>query len=313
MGTTFHAPYPWNDISPLANGRRAVVAVPYIGKGGARQLNIAKGSLLVTCFTPLAVKAGQVDPREIIAFIRRGVKVHSHAELHAKVYVIGRTAFVGSANLSSRSSRIPEACIKTSDPKIVASARTFVEDLAGNPVTLEEAKSWVDLYPKDGERFWGMPVAKRTASQKKPRSRLWISPVESTDYDDAESEAIRRGSEIAVKKIQDDKPMKLDHATANGSCKIEKGDWVCWRWKKGQSYAFECPAKVIYIEPVVGKKEKVIFVEKPKFMRDIISPRIKQKFGDSASAFIFSGASEKLVRSSELDLEFRRLWSYFRK
>jgi phosphatidylserine/phosphatidylglycerophosphate/cardiolipin synthase-like enzyme len=60
------------------------------------------------------------------------VRLYVHETLHAKVFVVGRTAFIGSANLSARAhaDETVEAAIQTTDPAIVADAREFVRELA---------------------------------------------------------------------------------------------------------------------------------------------------------------------------------------
>ncbi len=312
MASTFYAPFPWDEISPYADGKRGVVAVPYIGKGAKRILNLAERSVLVTAFTPDAVKAGQVDPREILAFIRRGVKVHSYDSLHAKVYVFGRTAFVGSANLSQRSKRVAEACIKTSEPSVVAAARAFVLDLMGDPVTPEQAKSLFDLYPKDGERLFGIPQNRKAEKTRSPRGRLWVQPVSSADFDEAQSEAKQKGTLEAKKKSSGDVRLKLDMSVMSSKAKVGRGDWIVWRWAKGRGYEFECPAKIIHLERVGKRNEVIVFAEKPKYTKNIGSPKVRNELESASEAFIYPRTGVRLVRSSEVDLKFRRLWSFFR-
>jgi len=54
----------------------------------------------------------------------------SPQNFHAKVFVLGQTAFVGSANASRNSSRyLVEAAIAVGDVQIVEAARAFVESL----------------------------------------------------------------------------------------------------------------------------------------------------------------------------------------
>jgi hypothetical protein len=87
-------------------GRRgAWVAVAYFGKGAARLLRLRKGSQLVVDASENAVKSGLTCPDDLIALLKRGVRIFSIANLHAKVYVFGNAALIGSANASQHSAR----------------------------------------------------------------------------------------------------------------------------------------------------------------------------------------------------------------
>lgn len=312
MATTFHAPHPRNEIGPLADGKRGVVAVPYIGKSGSKILNLATGSVLVTCFTPEAVKAGQVDPKEILAFIRRGVRVHSYSYLHAKVYVFGKTAFVGSANLSKNSQNLAEACVKTTDKKVVEAAKNFVLGLTGNPVTPEEAKSLIPLYPKSGERMFGVTRGKEKSGLKNPRSRLWICPVIDDDYDEVEQAEVVEGKRIAKVRMNDSSLPKLDQIVYEERTNISEGDWLSQRWKNGRGFNFECPAKVIYIRPIKGRPGSIIYMAKPKNMKKVSSSVARSRIGEDAASLTYTSESDRLIRASNVDIKFRRLWGYFR-
>ena len=103
------------------------MAVPFIGRGASYRLPLRKGDLLVTRFNRTSVSSGHVDPKELVAYINRGVEVQSVDNLHAKVYVFGSTAVVASANLSSESEhRLIEAGCSIRNPRMVAACRSFV-------------------------------------------------------------------------------------------------------------------------------------------------------------------------------------------
>src|SRR5437879_954134 len=105
MATTFLSANIWPELRRLAKSksRRALVAVPFVGRNAARQLALRAGDILVTKFDEAAIRQGLVSPHAIVAFIQRGVNVYSVSNLHAKVFVFGRRAIVGSANVSSLS------------------------------------------------------------------------------------------------------------------------------------------------------------------------------------------------------------------
>lgn len=85
MTLKFHAPHPWPQIKKYAAKQKSWVAVPFLGKGSAIDLPITEGSVLVTRFNRESIKAGQVNPSEVLKLINRGVQVYNYSSLHAKV------------------------------------------------------------------------------------------------------------------------------------------------------------------------------------------------------------------------------------
>ena len=78
----------------------------------------------------------QVSPDELGKYLRRGIKISTVHDLHAKVFVLGGTVVVGSTNVSwSSENRLREAVVVTRDRSVVASARRFIEDIDSFPVT----------------------------------------------------------------------------------------------------------------------------------------------------------------------------------
>src|SRR5690349_2161173 len=103
----------WKHISKAARAAKSNsdVAVAYWGGGGSKLLPLLRGSTVVVDMSLSAVRSGQTNPSDLLRLMKRGVDVHSVANLHAKVLVCGKTAFVGSANASSHSAGcLLEAC-----------------------------------------------------------------------------------------------------------------------------------------------------------------------------------------------------------
>ena len=106
MGVKLLTDTVWARLSVLARRPRrsaAAVAVPYLGVGAAKRLPLRRGDLLVTRFDDAAITAGLVDPRDVDKYLQRGVDVHAVTNLHAKVFVLGSCAVVGSTNISANS------------------------------------------------------------------------------------------------------------------------------------------------------------------------------------------------------------------
>src|SRR5262249_7571845 len=73
---------------------------------------------------------GQTCPDDLIALSRRGVRVFSIANLHAKAYVFNNMASIGSANASRHSAEVLiEAMAVTSDVRTVKKVRRFVQSM----------------------------------------------------------------------------------------------------------------------------------------------------------------------------------------
>lgn len=125
----------------------ADVAVAYFGQGAARLLPLRPGSRLVVDASDGAVRAGQTCPAELLKLQSRGVRIYSAPCLHAKVYVFGRRAYVGSANASGRSANtLVEAVVEVQDRAAVAAARRFVLEQCGPELGPDHLKSLAKIY-----------------------------------------------------------------------------------------------------------------------------------------------------------------------
>src|SRR5436190_15520236 len=137
----------WPRLKELAHrADRACAAVPFFSQGGAQRLPLKDGDLLVTRFDDSAIKSGVTDPREILKLVKRGVSVHSVSNLHAKVYVFGESAIVGSANVSALSERLVEAAVESNDEIVVRACRQWIESLTGDVIEPEYAEAKIPLY-----------------------------------------------------------------------------------------------------------------------------------------------------------------------
>lgn len=129
MIAAFLGPSVWSHITKAvrANADRCDVAVAYFGKGASRLLPLTSGSRLIVDASEPAVASGQTCPADLLKLVKRGVHVYSVANLHAKVFVLGRSAYIGSNNVSQRSSsQLVEATVRVTDALTVRAARSFV-------------------------------------------------------------------------------------------------------------------------------------------------------------------------------------------
>ena len=122
----------WGDLTKAAqtSTQPAHVAVAYFGKNSKVLLPLRRDSALVVDASEATVGSGQTSPSDLAALHRSGIRVFSYPNLHAKVFVFDRLAFVGSSNVSRRSSStLTEAILETSKASAVRAARSFVQSL----------------------------------------------------------------------------------------------------------------------------------------------------------------------------------------
>jgi hypothetical protein len=136
----------WKTIaSTAAAGRPRWIASPYVGKGAADLLPLQRGDVLLCSLTLENCRAGSVVPSELRALRRRGVRVYTRGDLHAKVFLLGRRAIVGSANLSANSRDVlDETGVVVSERREVASIRDWFAMRLVEPVERE----WLSVCEK---------------------------------------------------------------------------------------------------------------------------------------------------------------------
>jgi hypothetical protein len=157
----------WDELARL--GRTAVpkaVAVAYAGKGAEHLLQLRAGDVLVLDGSDRALASGVTHPAAVQAWLNAGAEVYSYEGLHAKVLVVGRTAVIGSANLSHHSrDHLWEAGVVTEELALVREARAVVKALLGDPRIVPLDDYWV-------EHAWKV-YRQRPSSRKPSAPRMW--------------------------------------------------------------------------------------------------------------------------------------------
>lgn len=171
-------PKAWKAITAAAQRRptTAFVATPYFGKAGARLLPLERGSRLVVNASMDALRSGQTCPQALLHLHRRGVAIYSEPRLHAKVYVFGTLAFIGSANASDSSANtLIEAVLQSAQRETVQQCREFVRQLTRKlvPAGEEQIKAWTKVYREPRHTQPRAPSSKRVRSYP----RVWIVHV----------------------------------------------------------------------------------------------------------------------------------------
>ena len=274
MANQFLQPSPLGRLTVLAAKSRAFVAVPFFGVNGAKLLPLKQGSVLVTRIDAASVKSGHVDPREIVKLLKKGVQVFLCANLHAKVYVFGKTAVIGSANISSTSAGLVEAAIETTEPSIVSEAKDFIEELCADPIGIEYAKSLIPLYPLDQIRG-----SRGSSKNEAEFSKVWLSAVYEDPWDDEVVESDKKARLKATKKISDAATHKLDaiHWESGNWKKLQPGERVIKRTSAGRGFVYEAPARIVLIQEI--RAGALVYLERQKRLRNVTSAEVRKMLG----------------------------------
>lgn len=152
------------------------MAVAYLARGATKLLTLGKGDVLVVDMGDASVKAGRTDPQELLHYLAAGVSVFSVENLHAKVFVFGKTVIVGSSNVSTHSrDRLVEAGLEIANPKLRTRVTKWIKSIALAPVTPGLAKAKLRIYnaPKwgSGGKAGGKKRGNRSTATV---GRLWV-------------------------------------------------------------------------------------------------------------------------------------------
>lgn len=288
----------------------AHVAVAYFGKEASKLLPLPAASRLVVDASEHAVKSGQTCPDDLRAELSRGVLVYSVPNLHAKVYVLGRQAFIGSPNVSRTSAgQLIESLIATKEAKVVADARRFVKGLCLHRLSPELLKNLAKLYrPPKGGRF---KTRKQAVNRKGviPRiPKLKIAQLERIDYSAKEQEVHEAGLRVAKSKMKRRSSIELESFQYPGRIVYSPNDVVIQITDEGNGRRMVSPpGNVIYVRKYRKARGAAFFIylELPKDKRRRDLRKIIGHLGKGARKKL---KREGLVRNAAFARELLALW-----
>ena len=149
MTTKFLGSDIWREITAVAKASQkpCLAAVAYFAKGASSRLPLPDGSRLVVNASEWNVKSGATCPADLLKLFNSGVRIFNEPSLHAKVFVFGKTAYVGSTNVSKTSAEDHiEAALRTTDSPAVHAARVFVDEHCNIELGPERLKDLQKIY-----------------------------------------------------------------------------------------------------------------------------------------------------------------------
>ncbi|HQN96273.1 MAG TPA: hypothetical protein PLM61_07870 [Thermoanaerobaculales bacterium] len=295
----------WTAITGSARRtkRRSWVAVAYFGKDGHKLLPLRPGSHLAVDASEAAVKSGMTCPAALKKLVAKGVRVYSVENLHAKVFVVGSTAFVGSPNASHHSAgTLVEAMVETSDRRTVAEAKAFVGDLC-----------LVELGPKAINRLTKMYRPPHIVGRRQQRrrtatrtdqpllSRVYLAQLDPEEPPASSKMAEEQGESRARTRMRHPRSHELERIWWHGNVvPLREGDVAVQILKEADGRRMVSPpGTVVHLERWRRGRGGVTFVylEVRKKRRKALNQLARQ---------IGEGAEKRLSRGGTVNQEFAK-------
>jgi hypothetical protein len=265
----------WPEISNAVQDAQkpCLAAVAYFGKGSSNLLPLSMGSRLVVNASERAVVSGQTCPEDLQKLVQRGVTVYSVPNLHAKVFIVGRTAYIGSNNVSNNSaSTLMEAAVRTTDTGVVNAARKFVNELCLDELTPEFLEQLNRLYHPPQFPGGGRAKGKMEGTSNRPGlPRLLLAQLKRVNWSERENELYEAGLSQAKKLRKHPRSWIVDDFSYYGKCPFQLGNSVLLVTDEGDGNVFVTnPGKVIYVKPqekVGNKLVSFVYLERPERRR----------------------------------------------
>ena len=191
----------WAEITKAVKTSKvkSMVAVAYFGQNAAAMLPLKKGSILLVDASEKSVKCGHTCPAELLKLYYKGVQIYSLENLHAKIYLVDKNMFIGSANVSGNSARVlKEAIIKTNDKRSLEDAKEFIILHCRIEMGDEELKRLEKIYnpPKNG----GPRSTLKKTNPKGTQPKFIVVKLEAHTWTKEENAQFQMGLKDAKKK-----------------------------------------------------------------------------------------------------------------
>lgn len=292
MKTTLIAGDVWPQLSAAAKSttRPSYVAVAYFSEHASKLLTLRPNSWLVVNASRAAIQSGQTHPATLLKLVQRGVRVYSVSDLHAKVFVFGKRAFVGSANVSRSSSQsMIEAMVVTTERGAVTEARDFVSGLCKEELSPEFLRSLQKHYKRP--HFTQAPTRRRRRmSVRTPPLR--IAKLVLGDRPKEEAAIERAGRKAARAAREHGRGWELQGFRWGGVCPFKEGDYVMQAIDQGDGKRLvEPPGRVLKVAHARPRRGRAayVFLEVPKVGRRPSIATLAKRLGYGAKKALMRG------------------------
>ncbi len=259
----------------VARGRR-YVASPYLTAGVVRALRLKRGDVLLCALSPANARNGSTDPREVKRLQSKGVLVYLSDSLHAKVYLLGRQAIVGSANLTLRSrSALDEAAVLLRDKESLQEIRAWFGARLHSPVQSE----WLDkcLVAYRPPRSRGTPRGGSTRRKStEPRGGVLLASLVPRVDSQQEEKWIEADEKVARRRLERPRLSTVESIRWGGAKRFKVGDEIVQMLRDGKDIWVYPHSKVVHVRRQSGPKggtRSYVYVELPRSYRRV---RFKQ-------------------------------------
>jgi hypothetical protein len=284
MTTEFLGSDIWTEITAVAKASQkpCLAAVAYFAKGASSRLPLPKGSRLVVNASESNVKSGATCPADLLKLLNHDVLIFNEPRLHAKVFVFGKTAYVGSTNVSKTSAedRI-EAALRTTDSSAVHAARAFIDEHCLQELGPERLKELQTIY-REPKYPGGARKRKALVSRVKGPTvpRVFLVQLSRIDLTE-EQEALRDSGQAKAKRRRiHPRIWTLNNFQWERRSHFEKDDIVIQVVHEGKGkYLIDAPGNILHIETSNGElrpKNHCIFLELPKRRRRSLASLAKK-------------------------------------
>lgn len=306
---------PWKKITAAVrrNPGKCFVAVAYFGQGGSELLPLKLGSVLVVDFSEAAVRTGRVSPKEIQILLKRGVEVHSVTNLHAKVFVVGDTAFIGSTNVSRYSANtLIEAVVRSTARQLVGKAKTFVKSLRGEQVTPEFAGKMAGIYRPP--KFGGGSRKPEKIMNTPTHAPTWVVQLEPGQRSQEAKIAEKKGRTTARRSLRSSNRFEVDDFDWEGDRfdeRVNQGHLIVQVLETGPGhFLVSPPERVLHVKRYRTPERKqgyLVFLEKPLRRRRKTLKRLRRDLGKSAS-LLRPGSNLAKLTDAKFIHRLHQLW-----
>lgn len=288
---------------------KSYVAVAYFGKGASKKLPLKAGSVIIVNASEDTVAKGLTHPADLIELYNNGVHVFSEEHLHAKLFIIGNSLFVGSTNVSDNSAdNLIEAVLKTADAVLIKQAKEFIKFLFGkkNEIGPSELKELQKIYgtkrPPNSKRL----KSSKSLVQSTSPTDLYICHIDAGKFSDDEERQSKSAHPKARQEMTDMSHHILESLCSLKTLPIKLKDDVLQIFYDNNSVFVYPTATLIYTRSWANgaAKKTLYFLEYPKTRKIAFETFIKE----------FSPNEQKVLKShgkctTQLADKIRRFWT----